>query len=67
MNNHFKSWWLHIAFTLGGAILGIVIYSVISHLIQGRILVSDMISSAIYTSIAGLIVSGVAMSARDSG
>ena len=66
MNKHMKNWWLHIVFTLVGAVLGIVIYSVISYLIQGRILVSDMVSSAIYMSIAGLIVSGVAMSKRES-
>lgn len=65
MNSQLKKWLLHISFALLGALLGIAIYSIIAHLIYGRISFSDMISSAFYMSIAGLLLSGLVTKERN--
>lgn len=67
MNNSLNVWWLHVLFALVGALVGIGFYLIFAILIRSRISPSEIISSAVYTSIAGLLISGFATSANDKG
>ena len=60
-----REWLIITSITASGAIIGFAAYSIVSYLTGSEFVSENLVSTIVYTSIAGLLVSGLVTMKRN--